>query len=286
VRPVDWVLCIYFTYTSILGLVLPVASEIRVRTLVVNIGVIGTLALLSRASRLHWAKVTRDWYALALVLLGYKEMGWFAPAAHTYRLEHLWIVWDNLLLGQLHFKEFVEILGPIGPGLLELSYLLVYAVGPFCLVLLLAFKRHESIGAFLLAYVLGLFLSYGQFPFWPSEPPRTVFPGDFEPVPTLVREANLFLVGNAGIHTSVFPSGHVSGVFAAALMMWTIFPDKPRLRLGLMIYAVLVAVATFYGRYHYVVDALAGLAVGFAAFWLARAWTSYENGWNSAPPIR
>ena len=69
----------------------------------------------------------------------------------------------------------------------------------------------------LVIYLLGLFLSYVQFPFWPSEPPRIVFPGEDAPtVDTAIRQFNQWILGGYGIHTSVFPSAHVSGAFGAA----------------------------------------------------------------------
>jgi membrane-associated phospholipid phosphatase len=87
---------------------------------------------------------------------------------------------------------------------------------------------------------------------------------------SIFRTWNLALLGGAGIHTSVFPSAHVSGAFASAFAMWRIFADKPWLRGGVLIYACLVSVATVYGRYHYAVDAFAGLAVAVVAVWVAR----------------
>ena len=42
-------------------------------------------------------------------------------------------------------------------------------------------------------------------------------------------------------------------------------PDRRRVGWGMLIYAVLVSIATVYGRYHYAVDALAGLGVSLAA---------------------
>jgi membrane-associated phospholipid phosphatase len=116
-------------------------------------------------------------------------------------------------------------------------------------------------------YLLGLFVCYAQFPFWPSEPPRVVFPGEDNPtVHTAVRSFNLWLVGNYGIHTSVFPSAHVSGAFAAAFGVTYLMPQRRRLVLVYFAYAILVAVATVYGRYHYAVDAAAGFLVGVFGF--------------------
>jgi hypothetical protein len=197
-------------------------------------------------------------------------MGWFAPAAHSNQLEQRWVEWDRLILSGWGFQRLIEIAGPAVPFVLELSYLLVYAVGPFGVALLYATGRRLEVRTFLLFYILGLFLSYAQFPFWPSEPPRSVFPGELLPFDSLLRRANLLIVGKAGIHTSVFPSGHVSGVFAAAFAMWTILRTSFWIRYGLVVYSCLVASATVYGRYHYAVDAAAGIGVAIIAAYTSR----------------
>jgi membrane-associated phospholipid phosphatase len=270
VRAVEWVLAAYFSYTSLLSLILPAAEDVRVRTLLVNACVFAIFAYLIRESRHDWAVIARDWGTLALALLGYREMGWFAPGVHYYTLEQSWVLWDRMILGQFGLKRLIEIAGPVIPFMLELSYLLVYAVAPFSLAMIYVFRRREAAEIFLLFYILGLYLSYMQFPFWPSEPPRTVFPGDQAPVPNFVRDWNLAIVGGAGIHTSVFPSAHVSGAFASAFAVWRIFADVAWMRRGILAYACVVTVATVYGRYHYAADAFAGMAVGVAAVWLAK----------------
>jgi hypothetical protein len=52
-----------------------------------------------------------------------------------------------------------------------------------------------------------------------------------------------------------------------------LFPKRRRLIWGYGIYAVVVAVATVYGRYHYAIDAVAGATVGLAAYALGRSLT-------------
>jgi membrane-associated phospholipid phosphatase len=84
----------------------------------------------------------------------------------------------------------------------------------------------------------------------------------------VLRRVNLFLVGGYGIHTSVFPSAHVSGAFSAAFAFWMIAGRRRFLQAGFTLYAVMVSVATVYGRYHYAVDAMAGLVVAVIAAWI------------------
>ena len=139
--------------------------------------------------------------------------------------------------------------------------------------------RRDSVDRFWTVFLLGLLLSYVQFPFWPSEPPRVVFPGeDFPSFDTAVRKLNQFLVGGYGIHTSVFPSAHVSGAFAAAFGMWRLLPERRWIAWTLLVLAVLIALATVYGRYHYAADAVTGFAIGTIAFGIWRIWERSKAG--------
>ena len=83
-RTVDWVLGLFFLYAGILALVLPISTQVRMRTVAVNIAVICTIPLLAKWQHGRWAQILRDCYPLALVILAYKQMGWFAPDRHDY----------------------------------------------------------------------------------------------------------------------------------------------------------------------------------------------------------
>jgi membrane-associated phospholipid phosphatase len=93
-------------------------------------------------------------------------------------------------------------------------------------------------------------------------------------VDTVLRRFNHWILGGYGIHTSVFPSAHVSGAFAAAFALKRVLREHPWLYRGVFGYATLVAIATVYGRYHFAVDAVAGVIVGTVAavlgLWLLR----------------
>jgi membrane-associated phospholipid phosphatase len=265
-RVSEWIVAAFFTWTSVLAVTLPISAAMRARTLLANSLVLLVYLLLFRVQKYEWGQILRDWVPQALMILAYKQMGWFAPSQHTNLLEHDWIVWDRLILDTLGGRAALESLGPVLPILLELSYSLVYAVPPVTMGILYALRLRHRADTLLTIYLLGLFLCYAQFPFWPSEPPRAVFPGqDMPTVYTPVRAFNLWLVGNYGIHTSVFPSAHVSGAFAATMALAYLVPRRRKLLLGYFAYATLVAIATVYGRYHYAVDAVGGFVVGVAA---------------------
>jgi membrane-associated phospholipid phosphatase len=157
---------------------------------------------------------------------------------------------------------------------LEIAYALVYTLGPFSVAVLYLYRRRERVDAFLFTFLLGVLLCYAQFPYWPSEPPRSVFPGeDFPSYETVFRRFNWWMLGGYGIHTSVFPSAHVAGAFSAAFGMWIALPDRRWVTRFLLGMAVAIATATVYGRYHYLADAVAGFTVAVLAFAVSR-WTA------------
>ncbi|MBL8177963.1 MAG: phosphatase PAP2 family protein [Bryobacterales bacterium] len=272
-RSSEWVLTGYYVYCMACSVILPVRAGVMPVTLAINALVIGGLLLLAYAENLRHKRllgIMRDWYPLPLMLLAYREMGWFAPESHTYRLEQGWVVYDRLLLSGWGLRALIESAGPLLPSMLEICYSLVYAIAPFCMGWLYHRRHVSRMNAFLTTFLLGIFLSYVCFPFFPSEPPRTVFPGqDLPGIVTVFRRFNLGLVGNYGIHMSVFPSAHCSGAFAAAFAMRRILPEEPWIGRGLFALACGIALATIYGRYHYAADAAAGIAVAVVAYYVA-----------------
>lgn len=78
--------------------------------------------------------------------------------------------------------------------------------------------------------------------------------------------ATIELVEHFGrVHGAAFPSAHVAGSIVA---IWAAQRYKPWLFRVCLPFFVGMCVATVYGRYHYVADVLAGIAVGSIA-WLA-----------------
>lgn len=269
-RKSEWILVGYFLYVVGVSLFIDIPPQVRTRVLVVNAAVIAAYLALGfcfsgRASRL--LNIFRDWTPFFLVPLCYREMGWFAPAEHTYELERVWIVWDRRLLHDWGVRDAIEALGPVLPAYLEICYTLVYLLAPFVMLMLYAYLyRREASDRFLFIYLLGTLLSYALFPYFPSEPPRTVFPLDDMPrIDTVFRQINWWILKDAGIHTSVFPSAHVSAscsvVFGAFLIMkrgrWAPYAAAA-VTLGIFW-------ATIYGRYHFAVDSVAGVGVSLVA---------------------
>ena len=265
----EWILAVYFSYVTALSLILPISTGLRIRTIVVNGSLFGLYAVLLNSPRFlktAAAPHLRNWTPLALMLLAYKEMGWLAPSVHPHRFESSWIVWDRVLLREWQLRDVIESTGVVFPSVLELCYLLVYGLPAFSMGMLYLYRKSRYAEVLLVIYLLGLFLSYAQFPYWPSEPPWAVFPGEDAPtVNSAIRRFNQWILGRYGIHTSVFPSAHVSGAVAAAFAFKRVLPKRAGVYRAVFVYSILVAIATVYGRYHYAVDTAAGLLVGVVA---------------------
>jgi len=266
-RSTEWLLIGYFSYVALIS---PTRSPLLV--LLLAIALVAALAYGESRGNPLFFSIARDWAPLLLTLIAYREMDWFTPLAWDHHLEFRWIEFDRSLLYRWGLQHAIESVGAVLPSYLEFCYLLVYAVGPFTVTVLYLEHRRTRANQVLLLYLLGTLLAYALFPYFPSQPPRTLFgDSDLPTVMTAIRRFNLWIVNGYGIHSSVFPSAHVSSAFSAGWALLLYLPNRKRYGVGMLIYAASVSVAAVYGRYHYAVDVLAGFGVSlvaaFIVFW-------------------
>lgn len=79
---------------------------------------------------------------------------------------------------------------------------------------------------------------------------------------------NLWVLSRASIQVNTLPSGHAAAATAVALSVGAVVPEAQAL---LLIIATSIVVATVAGRYHYLVDSVAGVLVGTGAWALVRS---------------
>ena len=264
-RRSEIILTAYFCYAAIVAVVQRGKSEVTAVVVLLNATVIAGIHLLAYAHSLRARRgleTLRNWFPVVLILLAYRQMGWIGRPPAEHHLELAWVRWDKLLLNEWGLKACVEGLGPVVPAVLEVAYSLVSAIPVICIATLAITDHRDRMDRLLTMTLLGALVSYALFPYFPSEPPRTIFPGQDAPsYDTVFRQFNWWLLGGYGIHASVFPSAHVSLAFAAAAGIRRCLPEVPWVGRSLLVLAALIAVSTVYGRYHYAVDAVAGLAV-------------------------
>src|SRR6476661_4258783 len=145
-RRYEWLLAAYFTYTGILACILPIRAQLSALTLTLNLTILAAYALLVYADRLRpneLLSIIRDWFPFPLALLSYREMGWFAQPHLGFDLENAFIRWDRLVLRDWGLHRAIEFLGPVLPALLEIAYMLTYALAPFAVAMLYAYRHRE-----------------------------------------------------------------------------------------------------------------------------------------------
>ena len=231
--------------------------------------VAAALMLLAALDHGRWSltiSTLRDWLPILFTLFAFREMELFLPRTFNGRLEAGWIHLDRLLLDSWHLRSGVESFGRAIPLYLEISYLLVYGVGPICVGILYWRGKRVRVDRFWTIYLIGTLLAYALFPYFPSRPPRFAFPGlDNPDITTWARRLNLFILSKATIHVGVFPSAHVSSAFACAWAMFLLLPERKVYGWLLVLYAASVSAATIYGRYHYAADVIAGFGISLIA---------------------
>lgn len=248
----DWGVSAAFGATALAGVLLPAGAERR---------------LDSR----FWSLV-RDWVPAPLLLVAYWSADSHATLFRDGHLERSWIRLDRLLLEGWGVKHAIEWFGAGLPFLLELCYSLLYALPPVCVGILYLYRRRDGVDRFFFTLLLGALTTYALLPWFPTLAPRHAFPGEDLPAYlTLFRRLNLFLLDHADIGISVFPSGHVTVGFSAAFGMLLAMPERKSIGLGLAALAAAVTVVTMYGRYHYAVDGLAGIAISLLAWAVSAA---------------
>lgn len=266
----------YFFYLAALTLVLRDRPRADVRVLGIAVAIaaiITALAWTQYKFKADAPAIVRDWAILGFVLASYRTLDLFSPVTYQVSLEAAWQHWDHILLSSWHIRAAIEHWGTAIPAYLESCYLLTSGAGCYGLIILYAYRKRERSDRFLLIYVMGTLLSYALVPILRLQPPRVAFSGaDVPEISTAIRRLNLVVLSGAGIHSGVFPSAHVSSTFAAAWGMFAAMPERKRYGWIFLIYAISVAIATIYGRYHYAVDAAAGIAVSVIAALAAKQW--------------
>ena len=271
-RRSEWVLSGFFVYMPALALCRTRAfPQPAVFAWLIPVALLAA-ARIDRVSTHRGWSIVRDWIPAVLVLVAYWSVDW-APKRHLDRdLEQSLIGWDRMVLYEWGLRAGVERLGPLVPAVLELAYLLLYAVLPLTIAGFYVRNERDRLDDFLFPFLLGTLMTYSLLPHFPSVAPRFVFPGqDLPRVETVFRQFNLWILDHGDIRSSIFPSGHVAVGFSAAFAMALAGPGHRAFALTLLAIAVLVWINTIYGRYHYAADGLVALAVSGASIGLIAA---------------
>ena len=146
----------------------------------------------------------------------------------------------------------------------ELLYLLVYAMVPAGAAVLAIAGRADWLPRYWAVVFAAELSCYSTLPWLQTLPPRTIEAAPASASVSAVRRLNLALLARGSIQVNTLPSAHAAGAIALALVVAEALPSAGSVFLAS---AIGITVATVVGRYHYLVDALLGVAVGVGA-WL------------------
>ena len=244
----------YFAYVAIVGLTLPGLASRR-RGLAAGISAVG-LGLAAAASAAEGFWLESFLLPLLLLLVGYWASGtlWVTPQP---RFERLLAAFDTAL----DIPRLAARLPRILCELLELSYVGIYALIPLALLLHVGYAPDADPERFWTVVLVTDYLCFAMLPWIQTRPPRAL--EAVEPCRSSIRTLNLGLLQRTSIGVNTVPSGHAAEAMAIALLLM----DAPTaIALVGLSGAILVSAGAVSGRYHYVLDVVAGWAVAVAVF--------------------
>jgi len=230
----------------------------------VHLGLSASLLTLSRArAPAGILRMIRDWHPLILFPLLYKEVELLAPVIGDWRLTAAIPAWESALFGgqpSLYLSERLAFV-PLSEYL-HFCYLSYAIVIPLVAAYWYTSGRRAAFGELLLMLSTVLLGSYLFFILLPVDSPYYLSPRLGPPFSghfffDLVHQMS----AHGGARGGAFPSAHVSGAVVVSLVAWR---HQRRLSYLLVPITLGVMVATVYGRFHYVLDTLAGAALAIA----------------------
>ena len=255
-RSSEWIAFFYFLYLAIVCWLRPLPHSQRLLTAGVSLALAAVIRLLSAAPL-----SIRDWAPFLYLSVAYYWTGrLFVKPSET--LESWLMSWDHRLLGD-PTRRFAHWPGWV-VAYLDVVYMLCFLLLPGGFAALVAAGHSMQANHYwtmVLAADLGAFAPLSIFqtrPPWALEEPPVL-------ADKTVRRLASYMVRHATIGVNTFPSGHVAVSVAAAL---AVISSMPLTGAVLLILAASVSLACTVGRYHYVVDVLAGAALA-AGVWMA-----------------
>jgi membrane-associated phospholipid phosphatase len=203
-------------------------------------------------------KVT-DWLPIGVIFAAYQLAGWAGRLIARPLQDYTLTLWDSRLFGVMPGLWIERHLPRPALDFFELFYLSYYVLVPLASWLLYARQGRRALWRLWTCVGLSYLICDLLFPFFPSTPPRLVWP-DF--TGGTLRAVNLFILDRFSVHGNVFPSSHVAAAVAFGLSH---LHYHRRRGWFFMLWAAGLTVSTVSGGYHYGVDALGGVAVGVAA---------------------
>ncbi len=221
---------------------------------------------LARRSPFAALRLLGETYLPFIFPLFYSEMAHLGLVFYHQPLDPAFIrLEESLLGGQPSLGWSTTWPWPWLHELLQLAYFSYYVWGFVVLALLLASpavpapRRWPAMLAFVRDLSATMLVCYTLYTFFPVWGPKYFRAGPVEVEGWIFTRLMRQIHEHGAILGAAFPSSHVA---ATLVPWWHAWKNVPCLRAWATLQLVLVAMATVYCRYHYVVDVLGGLLLG------------------------
>lgn len=248
----EWIAIGYFAYLAVVCWLRPLPIGRRIALAAIATFEIAAIAWNAQAG----ITFLRLWAPAATILVGYYASGllFIAPSP---AMESWLAGWDRRLLGDpaIRFARWPRPLLAV----LEIAYMGCFVVIGAGFLVLVLYGRSDLADRYWSLVVAAEFGSFAPLAFVQTRPPWAI-----ERKPMLadraIHDLATQMVETFTIRANTFPSGHVAGSLAVAVAVSEALPAVGAALFGL---ALVIAIATVVGRYHYIVDGIAGAMLVF-----------------------
>jgi len=232
-----------------------------------------------REAGIFW-RALRMTYPFFLIIFFYEAVGPQVSMIFKQPFDGRIVALENMIFGAdpaFAIQRYMEIWLN---ELMSFAYISYYFIIPAAAIILIVKKRWISLERLTLAISIAFYLSYLMFIIFPVVGPRFYLADHYYlPLigPVFASLAKV-IVDYGGFYGGAMPSSHCAVTLVAVGILSR---EIRKLRLILIAFLALLCASTVYGRYHYLSDVVMGLAVGWLALKLSKAWLNgYLSGIN------
>lgn len=268
--PVEWATIIYLVVFSFLIVLFSNNQPDWPYYILFNLLVFVVVLLIARYlsdDQNKWMRFFRHWYPMALFMLLYEEI--------RHLVHIIYPGWFDGWINQVELKLFGEyptiwlervVSIPLNEYMM-FAYFSYYFLMPVLGAALYAQKKIKEFDQFILICAIAFYISYLGFIFMPVEGPRYALSHihNLKLVGIIFTPVAQYIVKVAGLHGGCMPSSHV----AVALVVMIYAIRYTRILAWVLTPVVISLFAgTVYGRFHYILDVVAGILVGLLALFV------------------
>ena len=264
----EWVTLAYFAWLEAIVLAfhrnIPHAGRYFALHLLLAAGVV-CLAGYAAQSRSELLRFARHWYPLPLYIFFFEELQGLVHAIFPGWFDRWLVAFDYALTGVHPSVWLARFASPALNDFMQFAYMTYFLNLVILPAILYARRERLAFWMVMASTAIANYSIYAIAILLPIESPYYSL-ASLQPKPLSGGYCTVLigLIERFGrVHGAAFPSAHVAGSMVAVLAAW-------RYRRWLfwvcLPFFLCMCVATVYGRYHYVADVLAGLAVGAAGF--------------------